>query len=513
MSRYSANPPFSSFRQWCLIHPFSFILHPFLAFLLLASYFLLPSCSPPASTPTLQLQVISPHGADIRREFASAFSAWHQARFGTPVEVLWPDIGGGGTGNIVRYLNAAFAHRESSGDDVIFGGGTASFDSYIANQFLIPLPPLTAEEIRLARWTTDPLDDVPPAIFNSPLHGKDNRWVAATMSVFGIEINPDRIAELRALDSRLDTPRTWEDIAGPPWFGHLSLADPSKSGSVKTSYEMILQQYGWEKGWPILVRLFANAAMVREIGSYPADDVASAEAVAGICIDFYGRLQTSRVGPRAAAFIVPQGGTALDSDPIALLKGAPHPELAARFIRFVISPEGQRLWVDKVGVPGGPLKTVLGRMSVLPSIYETEGEKLFDPRNPFQAADMLTLARAAAQSRNAWLGDLIKAALIDNHSALVRARRALKSAGDPPALLAEFAALPDFLPASVANSSLNYAEPQPLTTADLPVLARQYSPPKDDPLYPYFEKLQTRQKDAWRASFATRFARLANQKP
>ena len=53
-------------------------------------------------------------------------------------------------------------------------------------------------------------------------------------------------------------PRKWEDLAGAEWFGRLSLADPSKSGSVKSSYEMIFQQYGWEKGWGVVTELFAN---------------------------------------------------------------------------------------------------------------------------------------------------------------------------------------------------------------------------------------------------------------
>jgi iron(III) transport system substrate-binding protein len=489
------------------ISPFSLwsLIRHFLTLLLV----ILPACSKPATPPsTLQLHVISPHGADIRREFSDAFSQWHQDHFGQPVEVLWPDIGGGGTGNIVRYLNAAFAHRQSSGDDVIFGGGTASFNSYVANSFLVPLPALTPEEVRRTGWTADPLEAVPKAAFNSPLHGRDNLWIAATMSVFGIEINPDRIAELHRVDARLDTPRTWADIAGPQWFGHLSLADPSKSGSVKTSYEMILQQYGWEKGWPILARLFANAAMIRETGSYPADDVASAEAVAGICIDFYGRLQVSRVGPRAAAFIVPEGGTALDADPIAMLKGAPHPDLAARFVRFVASPEGQRLWVDKPGVSGGPRSAALGRMSVLPSLYETEGDKLFDARDPFREAAMLTLDAAAASRRNGFLGDLIKAALIDNYPALVRARRAVRDAGDPDDLVAQFLAVPDWHPARVDSNELTYdANLRQLTDAELSALAAAYSPPKDSPLAPFAERVQNSLKDHWRDSFARRFAK------
>ena len=85
-----------------------------------------------------------------------------------------------------------------------------------------------------------------------------------------------RIAELG-----LYTSRPTEDIATPQWISRLSLADPSTSGSVKTSYEQIFQQHGWEKGWDILTRLFANAHVIHDGGSNPAEDVGFAEAVAG----------------------------------------------------------------------------------------------------------------------------------------------------------------------------------------------------------------------------------------
>ncbi len=193
---------------------------------------------------------------------------------------------------------------------------------------------------------------------------RGDNWIAATMSNFGIVINKDRIAELG-----LATPVRWADIAGPSWFGYLTLADPSKSGSVRSGYEMIFQQYGWAKGWGLLTLMFANAGELRDVGSTPADDVGSAQALAGIVIDFFGRKQMLRVGPSLVGFVVPEGGSTIDPDPIAVLKGAPHAELAAHFVEFVISPEGQRLWVFRAGTPGGPQRTALGRMAVLPALY------------------------------------------------------------------------------------------------------------------------------------------------
>ncbi len=293
------------------------------------------------AVPTLVM--VSPHGSDIRREFETAFSDWHQKKYGTPVKIAWADVGGNGTQNIIRALSAEYAVRSSSGYDIAFGGGSATFIDYNERGFL--------EKPQLPDGV---LSQVPPDIFGTPLHGSNDRWIAATMSYFGIVINKDRISELG-----LVAPRRWADLAAPSWFGNLSLADPSKSGSVRSGYEMIFQEYGWEKGWELMTLMFANAGVVRDVGSAPANDIGSAQAVAAIVIDFFGRKEMLRMGPSLVGFVVPGdgGGSTIDADPVAVLKGAPHTELAAHFIEFVISPEGQRLWVLRAGTPGGPKKT------------------------------------------------------------------------------------------------------------------------------------------------------------
>ena len=75
-------------------------------------------------------------------------------------------------------------------------------------------------------------------------------------------------------------------------------------------------------------------------------------------IDFYGRSQVDAVGDRMG-YVEPAGETSVDSDPIAIAKGAEHRELAERFVRFVLSDDGQRLWNTRPGAPGGPRETAL----------------------------------------------------------------------------------------------------------------------------------------------------------
>ncbi len=480
------------------LYPKPCTLYPFIALVCV----LLVGCKrESASVSDLEIFIVSPQGAEIRREFSEAFSKWHETHFGKPVKLNFLDIASGGTGNVSQFLEKAFAYRDSAGCDIVWGGGTGAFNSYLSHNFLAKIPPQAAGE-------PDQIDAVPPDVFGSPLHGKDGLWIASALSNFGIVINKDRIQELT-----LPTPRAWADIADPRWLGHLSLTDPSKSGSVRTSYEFILQQYGWERGWGILTLLFANARAIREGGANPAEDVGSADAAAGIVIDLYGRVQVLRTGRELVGFVVPEGGNAPDCDPIALLKGAPHAELAARFIRFVVSENGQRLWTHRAGAtaqgaPGAPRRSTLGRMAILPSLYEKESQWMFDATNPYATHDPLRIDGQLQTLRERFLGDLVKAALIDNHVALVRARRAILSRGDPQEDLEKLCALPTYILAEVAADQLHFREPQPLTSDAIRTVNQQFAPPKDDPRAPYAERMQTELKTHWRQSFAQRFKQL-----
>ncbi|MEI8196042.1 MAG: ABC transporter substrate-binding protein, partial [Phycisphaerae bacterium] len=323
-----------------------------------------------------------------------------------------------------------YAQRNTSDVDLIFGGGSAVFDGLNKLGYLeAPNPPLTPEMIAGMSHTPD----------GPKLYGANNLWIAATMSNFGFVVNKTRLTELH-----LARPTTWKDLTGPGWIDNLAVADPSKSGSVATCYEMILQQYGWKEGWPVLTKIFANAESIQISGPAPGDEAGSGNAVAGIVIDFYGRTAIIKQGSDLMEFIVPAGGSTLDPDPIAILKGAPSPTLASHFLEFVASASGQRLWIQCPGTPGGPERKALGRMSTIPQLYETAAPYLTDPTNPFAtpAGNSLHINEKLKLQRTSFIGEVIKSALIDNHTELQAARRAIRAAGDPPELLALFDQLP-----------------------------------------------------------------------
>ncbi|GAH63926.1 unnamed protein product, partial [marine sediment metagenome] len=224
-------------------------------------------------------------------------------------------------------------------------------------------------------------------------------------------------------------------------------ADATQSGSARAAYEMIIQSArDWPAGWARLLKIFANCKRFTGGASQVANDVADGEVLAGAAIDFYAYRTIAKVGD-SVGFTIVRDTTAFTPDPIALLKGAPNPALAKRFMQFVLSPPGQALWCLPAGTPGGPKTHALYRQPIRRDMYEKyAGKMLPQLTNPFTRSSDFKLNEEAAKVRiSRLLGPLMKAAALDSRSELARAWKALIAAGRPAELMKEFAALPDDL--------------------------------------------------------------------
>jgi ABC-type Fe3+ transport system substrate-binding protein len=344
-----------------------------------------------------QLIIITPHNELIRTEFAAAFSRWHEANFGTPVAVQWNVPGG--TTEIRKMLQAQYsaaleAGRAPGGNaDLMFGGGAFEFD--------LLKRPIEMHIDGRTRSTTvlEPVDFSddwlgatygPNEIGDGKLYDAEKFWFGAALSSFGIVYNRDVLADLG-----IDEPQHWEDLCNPRFRGWIALVNPAQSGSITSAFEAILKRHGWTRGWQILRRVAANARYFTGSSLKPPADVATGNAAAGICIDFLGRYQSGAIaqstGSDRIGYIDPQGETTIDSDPIAMLRGAPHPQLARRFIEFILSREGQALWQFRAS-PGntiGPRQFELRRLPILRSIYDSDLAHFVDRVNPYEVAERM----------------------------------------------------------------------------------------------------------------------------
>ncbi|MEO1008259.1 MAG: extracellular solute-binding protein [Planctomycetota bacterium] len=383
--------------------------------------------TPQRDGPTLV--VITPHTQQIRDEFAIAFARWHEQNFGEPANVDWRTPGG--TSEIRRLLQDQYRAALNAGEfgivpgalgepfveidagrmgyDILFGGGSYEHGQ-IARGVRIAVPEgVPGAELaggagaELAVPISVPAGFTPQqldgwygenAIGSERLYHPKQYWLGTALSSFGILYNKDLYRE-----RGLEPPRAFEDLTDPQLAGMVALADPRQSGSITTTFESILNAYDWDEGWRILREMAANTRYFTNAATKPPLDVAAGEAMAGLAIDFYGRTQSQSVVPPGApasasrvGYVDPVGAVYIDADPISILRGAPHPELARRFVEFTLTEQAQSLWQfpanpDQTGPPPtGPVQYELRRAPVRRVMYERHADRFIDELDPFNAA-------------------------------------------------------------------------------------------------------------------------------
>ncbi len=290
--------------------------------------------------------------------------------------------------------------------DIAWGGGPTLFDTLYLEGLLAPLS--TQEALEAA-------SQIPDTFAGAPMKrlGPNGEvyWVAASIASFGFTVNHDVLNQYG-----LPVPKRWADLASPVYGRPLleenrpviAIADPTRSTSNTRMYEIILQAYGWEEGWAVLTGMAANA-LIEGGSSDVRDDVIAGRVAIGITIDFYG--YTAMQANPATEYIIPEGETIINGDPIALLATSKHPEAAQAFIAWVLT-EGQKIW----------FRDDINRLPANPNAFELpEGKARSDLRSVYerlaQARSMPfddNLAVATEQAMQLYF----KATLVDLNSLL-----------------------------------------------------------------------------------------------
>ena len=392
-----------------------------------------------------RLVIITPHNETIRSEFGEAFAAYWKNKTGRTLYIDWRIPGG--TSDITRVINSSFEAADEIkspgiGTDIFFGGGEPDFATHAKKGRFVPLEVFTTHP----QWFKQ---DIIPAKFTGENYydAKDHHWVGTCLSQMGICYNSDSITRLKIV-----APYRWEDLADPAYFGYVALADPTKSGSVTRMYEMMIQEQmkkvikekgdsdaskeeGWKRGLNLLQAMAANARYFTDAASKIPHDVAQGDAVAGTCIDFYGRSYEEKLGKRGPSRLLwtaPLGGTSISVDPIAVFRGAPSPHIAQEFVTFVLSDQGQLLWNLKVGIPGGPREASPRRLPVRKDLYTPENitGKFADPvALPYERSGGFEYdATLTGDTFNA-LRQIYRAMCMDPHQEMKQAWKEIQESG------------------------------------------------------------------------------------
>ena len=318
------------------------------------------------------LVIITPHLEAVRRKFGRAFSQWYAQKYHRAVNIEYLSFGGG---DIIRFFQASEAVHQRTGTynvDIVWGGSDSMFNDVLKSKYL--------DKVRLdpvAMAAVYPRADIGGVPLYDPDSVDGPRWFGAALSSFGILFNRDLLRFLG-----LPEPKTWSDLANPRYHGWVELADPTRSASAKTALMVIVEREmrraseehrpeadGWARGMGLIRQIAANARGFTSAANELPSIVSGGDAAAAMAIDFYARAQIAAVGGGRIGYVEPQGATAITPEPIALARGAPHAQTARRFIEFVLSEAGQRLWITRAGAGETP-ELSLQRLPIMPAVYD-----------------------------------------------------------------------------------------------------------------------------------------------
>lgn len=375
-----------------------------------------------AEAGALDLIVVTPHNQDVRRAFQTAFDEWHRERFHKPAHITYLNFGG--SNDIVRLVRDFYGKAGYSGVgepppmesvnptiDIAWGGGDYMFDKEIKPYLQsIQLPPGVLDD-------AFPKPDLNGVALYDRKTPAGPRWIGAVLSSFGIVYSPPIYRTLG-----LPEPTRWDDLTKPELNGLLALADPTRSGSVAVIYMVIMQRAmadaeqayfkshpqaasvpttqrsadpayhaalaaGWKAGLRQLVLMAANARYFTDSATQVPNDVGSADAAAGVAIDFYGRVVEETIGSDRMRFTFPRGATAITADPVGILYGVKgdHAVIANRFVEFLLTKQAQLLW-DLKADQSPHLERALRRMPIRRDVYANQSNWADPTVNPFEAA-------------------------------------------------------------------------------------------------------------------------------
>lgn len=209
------------------------------------------------------------------------------------------------------------------------------------------------------------LDGLPERIGGMPLRDEEGLYQATELAGYGFAINAEVLAELG-----VPMLRDWPDLLDARLRGRVALPDAGRVGFAPVLLDIVLQAYGWERGWAFWSELAGQSRLVSRGGTLVNDEVASGRAAVGLSIDFF--VASARANGEQVEFVYPAHG-GLNPAHIAITAHSRELPGARAFVQFVLSEQGQALLADPD----------IRKLPVRPSTY---AQLPADYHDPFEAA-------------------------------------------------------------------------------------------------------------------------------
>jgi iron(III) transport system substrate-binding protein len=342
-----------------------------------------------------RLVIITPVARTVTEPTVAAFREFARRRYNVDVQVT---VVSAGTPVAYGRIREWGGRPEA---DIFWGGEPALFDDLAERKLLAPLelPESVLREIPASIGTPKPVLLKDPRGF----------WVGCCLTPYGLVYHPRLLRRVG-----LQTLREWDDLLDCRLKGQIAQATPDRSSSNHATYEVILQLYGWQKGWEWAQRLGANTGIFVARSRDVPTVVAKGEFAVGFAVPAYMAFEDLLSGYElryvhpTAAFVTPE--------PLAVLAGARNPRAAREFIQFALSEEGQKTMMARgqygispkykmEGPPGSPLAR-MAEFTGIKSFFEKPVRNVYDDN--------------VAQKRYSEVNEVFRKLVLERHAELKR---------------------------------------------------------------------------------------------
>jgi iron(III) transport system substrate-binding protein len=211
------------------------------------------------------------------------------------------------------------------------------------------------------------------AAFPDDAHGGD-LWTTARVIGVIMAYNKNVLAPEKA-------PKAWVDMLKPEFKGRKLIIQDSAAGTAFNQMYILEKLFGadfmrkWGEQQPVIV---ATSAQLIDL-------LVRGEALVGATVDHFRAFEPDAVKAGIVG-IYPSEGMPLALAPVAILKGAPHPNAARLFIDFTLSQEGNTLLA----------RDIFGVYSSRKDVKPPEGQWPLDETKPLLPQDLADYEQASA---------------------------------------------------------------------------------------------------------------------
>ncbi|MDR4928150.1 MULTISPECIES: extracellular solute-binding protein [Peribacillus] len=253
-----------------------------------------------------KIVVYSPHGKDILSKFEKQF----EDEYGVDVE--WLDMGS------QEILDRVRSEKSNPQADVWWGAPSTNFNQAKDDGLLAAYKPTYS----------DSLDE--------GFHDPEWYWTGTSQTPEVIMYNSKEL-------SKDEVPKDWDELLDPKWKDEIIIRYPLASGTMRTIFSaMIYRTYkdtnDPKEGYDWLKKLDQNTKEYSANPEMMYNKVAKGEGSLSVwAMPDVVMLKENKNYP--FEFVIPESGTPVLTEGIAIVEGAKHPKAAEAFYEFVNSPE------------------------------------------------------------------------------------------------------------------------------------------------------------------------------